>query len=101
MDAPTWPSFGRMLQYLTDRGFVLNRSHHPGHVFALYPGHPEAWFVFRDRPAGEPARGIELVGMRNQLDWQGFVSVREFSQFWTEYGPRQPEPAPPEPAPAS
>lgn len=101
MDTTAWPTFGRMLRYLTDRGFALDRDSHPGHVFAYYPSQPKRWFVFRDRPADDPARGIELVDLRSTLDQWGFVTFREFSQFWTEYGPRQPEAAPPEPAPAT
>ncbi|MBX9623038.1 MAG: hypothetical protein K2X82_04410 [Gemmataceae bacterium] len=92
MTRTDWPTFGRMLDYLRGLGFEV-RTNPNGAVVAERPGE-ETWFVFRGRPAGEPARGIELVHLRSMLDARGLVTPREFSRFWSESGPRQPEPTP-------
>ena len=86
MEPRFWPTFGQALHYLTDLGFVFDRSR-PGFVI---PRHPTegSWFAFRDRSPETPAREVELLDMRAQLTGRGFVSDEEFARFWDQHTPR-------------
>lgn len=75
-----WPTFGDVLRYLTDLGFVTT-SARPGYVACRHPDEG-SWFVFREQTADRPAREIELLDVRAQLTGRGFVTDGEFARFW-------------------
>ena len=84
MTPAQWPTFGQVLQYLTDLGFA-HASDRPGWIAARHP-HDDSWFLFRDRDSNTPAREVELLDMREQLTGRGFVSDDEFTRFWDQRG---------------
>lgn len=80
MDTLRWPTFGELLQYLRGLGFTIGPGQ-PGYVVAEHPS-DDVYFVFRDRDPGTPARETELLSLRVQLTYRGFVTDEDFAKFW-------------------
>jgi hypothetical protein len=80
MDQVSWPSFGQVLDYLRELGFLIG----PGERGYVVAKHPEdgSWFVFRERDMNAPARAMELMDMKVQLPGRGFVTDEEYARFW-------------------
>ena len=88
METPAWPAFGQVLQYLRSLGFTTATGP-DGFVVATHPG-DDVSVEFRDRDTSSPARETELLTLKTQLTYRGFVSDEEFARFWN----RNTRPAP-------
>jgi hypothetical protein len=86
MEPRYWPTFGQVIQYLTDLGFT-SFIDQPGSLAFRHPN-DDSWFLFRDRDRNTPAREADLIDMREQLTGRGFVSDEEFAKFWDQRNPR-------------
>ena len=85
-----WPTLEEALNYLFKLGFVASPGR-PGFIFVEHLDEG-CWLVFRERERNTPAREVELLNMRTQLTWRGFVSDDEFAQFWSQNGWRMVQP---------
>lgn len=81
-----WPTFGEVQEYLRGLGFAVAPGQ-PGYVVCEHFGEG-CWFVFRDRDRDTPARETELLDMKVQLAYRGFVTDEEFARFWNRGVPR-------------
>jgi hypothetical protein len=88
-----WPTVAATHKYLADLDFT-SRLDPRGFVIFTHPTN-DCWFAFRNRGPEEPAREVELLQMKVQLTYRGFVTDEEFAQFWDQRNPRILRPAQP------
>jgi hypothetical protein len=93
MEPKYWPTFGTVLKYLERLGFKFDRSRE-GYVIPYHPTEG-SWFGFRDIEPALPAREADLLDMKVQLTYRGFVTDDEFADFWDQGRKRIPEPVQP------
>lgn len=80
MEPGRWPTFGEVLQYLRELGFEATLAD-PGKLVCSRPD-DDARFTFRDRDRSTPARETELLTLKSQLTYRGFVTEDEYARFW-------------------
>jgi len=90
MDRESQLTLAQVLQLLRDFGFIPKS----GKKGVIVYSHDDsgAVFLFRERELDSPALMTELVNLRKQLTYRGFMTDEEFDRFLSE----PPVPAPQE-----